>query len=138
MIAPRKPLIIRPGQGRNYDMGRMHAVFHADAAETGGRYSISEWWLEPRASGVGTHSHDDDHIFYVLAGTLSLLINGEPAEAPRGSCVLIPSGDEHAFDNRGPMPCGFITVHAPAGSEQKMPDIVACFVNDPPHDVGGP
>ena len=42
-------------------MGRISAVFKADDAETESRYSISEWWLEPRtqelaaaiAGGVG-------------------------------------------------------------------------------------
>ena len=32
-------------------MGRISARFKADGAETAGRYSISEWWLEPNTKG---------------------------------------------------------------------------------------
>lgn len=43
----RSALILRPGEGRSYPMGRISAIFKSDGAETAGRYSISEWWLEP-------------------------------------------------------------------------------------------
>lgn len=45
--AVRKPIIVQPEQGRVYAMGQMRAVFKADADETAGRYSVSEWWLSP-------------------------------------------------------------------------------------------
>ena len=47
----RKPIVLGPGEGRPYPMGRIDAVFKADGAETGAGYSISEWWLEPRTAG---------------------------------------------------------------------------------------
>ena len=43
----RKPVEVPPGKGRTYAMGPVTAVFKADGDETRGRYSISEWWLEP-------------------------------------------------------------------------------------------
>lgn len=129
------PLIVRPGQGSDYGMGRMRSVFHADGAKTDNRYSVSEWWLEPRTSGVGTHAHADGHIFHVLAGTLSLVIDGERTEAPRGSYVVIPGGVEHGFENRGAEHCRFTSINAPAGFEQKMPDIVAWFAKAPHRDL---
>ena len=43
----RKPVVLRPGEGRAYPMGRIGAVFKADGAESDSRYSISEWWLDP-------------------------------------------------------------------------------------------
>jgi len=133
--ATRKPLIARPGQGRAYDMGRMRAVFHADGAETDERYSLSEWWLQPRTGGPGGHAHSDDHIYYVLTGTLSLCIDGARKEAPRGSYVLIPGGTPHDFENRGTVECGFLCINRPAGFERKMPELVAWFAENP---LGGP
>jgi quercetin dioxygenase-like cupin family protein len=112
-------------------MGRMRATFFADTAETSAKYSISEWWLDPRTPGPGTHFHEDDHIFYVLTGTLSLLIDGQRTEATRGSYVLIPGGFPHDFENRGTETCGFISINTPAGFEQKMPGIVAWFADNP-------
>jgi mannose-6-phosphate isomerase-like protein (cupin superfamily) len=116
-------------------MGRMHAVFFADKAETGNRYSISEWWLQPRTKGPGVHSHPEDHIFYVIAGTLSLFIAGDRSDAPRGSYVLIPGGTRHDFENHGEVECGFISINVPAGFEEQMPSIVAWFKDNPLGEV---
>jgi quercetin dioxygenase-like cupin family protein len=132
----RKPLIVNPDQGRKYDMVRMRAVFFADGDETDGRYSISEWWLEPRTRGPGVHSHGDDHIFHVLAGTLSLLMDGNRTDAPRGNYALIPGGVPHDFENRTAEECGFISINVPAGFEQMMPQIVTWFKENPLGDSG--
>jgi mannose-6-phosphate isomerase-like protein (cupin superfamily) len=113
----------------------MRAIFFADGAETDSRYSISEWWLEPRTRGPGIHAHPDDHIFYVLVGTVSLVIDGERTDAPRGSYVLIPGGVPHDFENRGTDECGFISINAPGGFEQMMPRIVKWFVENPAGEV---
>jgi hypothetical protein len=51
--ALRKPIIVPPEQGRVYAMGRICAIFKADSDESAGRYSVSEWWLEPRTRGRG-------------------------------------------------------------------------------------
>ena len=53
----RKPVMLPPGGGRSYPMGRIQALFKADGAESENRYSISEWWLEPKTTGPGAHSH---------------------------------------------------------------------------------
>jgi quercetin dioxygenase-like cupin family protein len=113
----------------------MRAIFLADGEETDARYSISEWWLEPRTRGPGTHAHSDDHIFYVLAGTVSLLIDGEWTDATRGSYALIPGGVPHDFENRGSEECGFISINAPGGFERSMPGIVRWFADHPLADV---
>lgn len=130
-----KPLIVRPDQGHSYEMGRMRAVFFADEKETAGQYSISEWWLEARTRGPGAHSHEDDHIFHVLAGTLTLLIEGERTDAPQGSYVVIPGGTTHDFENHGAEECGFTSINVPAGFEKMMPQIVKYLKDDPVGDV---
>jgi quercetin dioxygenase-like cupin family protein len=127
----RKALIVRPDQGRRYGMGRMRALFLADGKETDDRYSISEWWLEPRTPGPGTHSHEDDHIFYVLAGTLSLFVDGEWTEAPRGCCAVIPGGTAHNFENRSVQECGFLSINTPGGFEEDLPGMVKWFEQSP-------
>jgi hypothetical protein len=49
----RQVIVLTPGQGRTYDCGTMQAVFKADGAETGDRFSVSEWRLEPRSGVTG-------------------------------------------------------------------------------------
>ncbi|MGD0609264.1 MAG: cupin domain-containing protein, partial [Streptosporangiaceae bacterium] len=86
----RRPVVLGPGEGRAYPMGRISAVFKADGAETGQMYSISEWWLHPHTKGPGAHSHPEDDVFYVLAGTMSVLVGTEWIEATTGSFVVVP------------------------------------------------
>jgi mannose-6-phosphate isomerase-like protein (cupin superfamily) len=69
---PPGSIVLAPEQGRAYEMGFMRAVFKADGAETDDRYSVSEWWMEPRNTGPGAHHHkDNDEVFYVLEGTVT-------------------------------------------------------------------
>jgi mannose-6-phosphate isomerase-like protein (cupin superfamily) len=126
----RTAVILAPGQGRAYEMGRMRAVFKADGAETQTKYSISEWWLEPDTDGPGVHEHLDDHVFYVIEGELSVLIGGERSQAERGAYILIPGGTPHTFENRGRSRVGFISFNSPGGFEEKMPAIVEWFATD--------
>ena len=56
----RAPIVRLPGEGREYPMGPLRAVFKADEAETRGAYSISEWWLDPYTRGPGAHQHEED------------------------------------------------------------------------------
>jgi quercetin dioxygenase-like cupin family protein len=131
----RKALILAPGQGRLYSMGRMRAIFVADTAETDSRYSVSEWWLEPNTKGPGSHSHPEDHVFYVLEGTVSIAIDGEWSRAVRGSYALIPGGTPHYFENHGSARCGFISLNVPGGFELKLPGIVEWFAANPLGDA---
>ena len=55
----REAILLSPGEGRSYPMGRISAIFKADREETGGAYSISGWWLEPHTQGPGPHSHPE-------------------------------------------------------------------------------
>ena len=88
----RKPIFLPPGGGRSYPMGRIAAIFKADNAETGRAYSVSEWWLEPNTKGPDTRSNDEDHVWYVIEGTMSVLMGKTWIDAPKGSFVLIPGG----------------------------------------------
>jgi len=131
----RRPVMLGPGEGRSYAMGsRLSAVFKADGAETGGRYSISEWWLEPRTKGPGEHRHPEDDVFFVLAGTMSLRVAGEWFDAPAGSFVLVPGGVPHDFENRTDEPAGMLNVGAPGDFEASMPAIADWFRERSPAD----
>jgi mannose-6-phosphate isomerase-like protein (cupin superfamily) len=128
--------VLGPGEGRNYPMGRISAVFKADGDESGGLYSISEWWLEPHTQGPGAHSHAEDDVFYVLEGTLTLLVGDDWVEAPAGSFVVAPGGLTHDFENRGDVRAGALNISAPGGFEDAMPAIAEWFIEHPPGDAG--
>lgn len=123
----RAPMIVAPGEGRIYAMGPLTAVFKADCAETVDGYSISEWWLEPNTRGPGEHSNPEEHIFYVIAGTLRFSLDGEWSEVGAGGYVIIPGGVLHDFENRSGTRAGFISINVPGGFEERMPAIEAAL-----------
>ena len=131
-----KPIVLAPGQGRTYALGRIAAVFKADGDETASRYSISEWWLEPHTKGPGAHSHAEDDIFYVIEGTMSVFVGETWTDAPKGSFVLIPGGVVHDFENRGDTRAGILNFSIPGGFEPEMPDIARWFEAHPPGYAG--
>ena len=133
--ASRRPVVLRPGEGRAYPMGPISAVFKADGAETARGYSISEWWLDPYTKGPGPHSHTKDDVFYILAGTMSVLVGTEWIEASAGSFVLVPGEVTHDFENRGSERAGMLNVSTPGDFEDHMPGIAQWFAEHPPGDT---
>jgi len=131
----RTPVILGPGEGRRYGMGRISAVFKADEKETGQRYSISEWWLEPNTQGPGAHSHPEDDVFYVIEGIMSVLVGERWSDAAAGSFVLVPGGITHDFENRGAQRAGVLNFSIPGNFEAHMPGIVDWFAQHPPSDA---
>ena len=133
--AGRRPVVLGPGEGRAYPMGPLSAVFKADEAETAGHYSISEWWLDPHTKGPGAHSHPEDDVFYVLAGTMSVMVGPEWFEATAGSFVLVPGNMTHTFENRGAERAGMLNVSAPGTFEPRMAAIAEWFRERAPEDA---
>lgn len=134
--AARRPIVLAPGAGRTYPMGRISAIFKADGEETADRYSISEWWLEPHTQGPGAHTHPEDDVFFVLQGTMSFLVDNEWVDAPAGSFVLVPGGVTHDFENRGDEPSGALNISAPGSFEERMTGIAEWFAEHPPGRAG--
>ena len=123
-----QPLILREGEGRSYNLGPMTAIFKADENETEEKYSISEWWLEPHSTGPGAHEHDDqDQIFYVLEGTLSMLGGDKWVEGSRGTFIRIPKNTMHTFENRTDKKITFLNFDVPGGFEKHMPEMSRWF-----------
>jgi mannose-6-phosphate isomerase-like protein (cupin superfamily) len=131
----RKTVFLPPGSGRSYDMGRIRSVFKADGKETADGYSISEWWMEPHTKGPGAHSHPEDDVFYVIEGTMSILIGKRWIDAPKGSFVLAPGGVTHDFENRSASRAGILNVKVPGDFERDMPANVRWFAEHPPGDA---
>ncbi|NUP08169.1 MAG: cupin domain-containing protein [Polyangiaceae bacterium] len=116
-------------------MGPVNAVFKADGEETRGRYSISEWWLEPYTRGPGAHQHDEDDVFYVIEGTMSFLFGDEWIDAPKGSLVIAPGGTPHAFENRTGERAGALNFSVPGDFEPHMEGIAAWFRSRPTEEA---
>jgi mannose-6-phosphate isomerase-like protein (cupin superfamily) len=131
MSLPEGTIVLSRNCGRRYEMGALSAVFKADEAETGARYSVSEWWLRPHTDGPGAHSHVDNvEIFYVLEGNPEMLIGKDWVPLEPGSFVRIPPGITHDFRNTTDNDAGLLNVFIPGGFEREMPAIVDCFARN--------
>jgi mannose-6-phosphate isomerase-like protein (cupin superfamily) len=132
--SPRTPIVLAPGEGRRYAMGRISAVFKADEAETNHAYSVSEWWLDPNTKGPGAHSHEEDDLFFVIVGTMSIQVGDAWVHAAQGSFVLIPGGVTHDFENRSTERAGVLNFSS-GPFEPEMPGIVTWFQDHPAGDA---
>jgi mannose-6-phosphate isomerase-like protein (cupin superfamily) len=133
--AIRPGIVLPPGAGRSYPMGRISAVFKADGDETRQAYSVSEWWLDSHTRGPGAHSHAEDDVFYVIEGTMSFLMGDRWVDAPRGAFVLVPGGVTHDFENRSASRAGVLNFSIPGDFERDMPEIARWFAEHPPKDA---
>jgi len=121
-------LILSADQGRVYRLGAMTAIFKADEDETDNKYSISEWWLDPNSNGPGAHQHEDqDQVFYVLEGTISILAGDKWIEADKGTFIRIPRNTIHTFANRTGKKAGMLNFDIPGGFEKNLPSMVKWF-----------
>ena len=131
----RVGIVLFPGEGRSYPIGRISAVFKADGEETQRGYSISEWWLEPNTQGPGAHSHAEDDVFYVIEGNMSIFVGDRWIDAAKGSFILAPAGTTHDFENRSSSRAGILNFSIPGDFEKHMPAIVKRFGANPPKDA---
>lgn len=57
--------------------------------ESQSRYSVSEWWLEPRTQGPGAHSHVEDDLFYIIQRVMSIRVGEDGPCYSAAPCPLI-------------------------------------------------
>ncbi len=127
-VLPPGVIVLAPGKGRHYPCGPMQSIFLADAEETGDRYSVSLWALDPGKPGPGAHSHEaNEELFYVIEGTMTFLVGDQLVDATAGTFLRIPAGVSHDFENRTVRPAGVLNVFIPGGFESSMPDIVEWY-----------
>ena len=98
-------------------------------------YSVSEWWLDANSTGPGPHHHEKDDLFYVLEGTMSILVDDRWIDATKGAFVLIPGGTTHSFENRSRARAGMLSLSYPGDFEDELPGFVEWFKENPAGDA---
>jgi quercetin dioxygenase-like cupin family protein len=110
--------VVGPDDGEAVQLFRLGVRFLIEGDATGGRFSLVEHPLPPRALGAPphTHRHEDEYSF-VLEGRIGVQIGEAVIEAGPGDLVLKPRGIEHAFWNAGDEPARLLEIISPAGFE---------------------
>ena len=70
-------------------------------------------------SPEGLHTHEVDQIFYTLAGTMQVEIDGQKSSIGPGSAVLFPAGIPHQNWNDGPEPTIHLNICSPVPDPSK-------------------
>jgi mannose-6-phosphate isomerase-like protein (cupin superfamily) len=123
-----------PGEGERIAVGGSTVVLKGTDDGTDGFLFLSETTLAPGFPGPPPHVHRELHdLFYVLDGTLELLVGDETVAAGPGTFALFRPGVRHAFSNAGGAePVSFLNVNTPAGWEGYMRDLGAAFAGERP------
>lgn len=90
----------------------------ADAEETGGKLTSNLTHFEPGNAGAPPHHHTRGaELFYVLDGSLQMLLGDEVTVFGKGDLVVVPPGLHHAFAPAPDATADVLIVFAP-GTER--------------------
>ena len=107
--------IVPSGQGRLLTARGNVMAFKADAAQTGGDFSLMERTVPPGARTPPPHRHlNCSEAFFVLDGTITFWLESAELAGRAGDFLLVPRGAAHTFGNQGAEPARLLVLHAPA------------------------
>jgi mannose-6-phosphate isomerase-like protein (cupin superfamily) len=118
--------VVGPKDGEAGFLGSIGVRFMIDGDEAGGRFSLVEHPMSPRALAAPLHRHTrEDEYSYVLEGRMGALLGDEVLEAGPGDLVFKPRNQWHTFWNAGDEPCRILEIISPAGFERYFAELVA-------------
>jgi quercetin dioxygenase-like cupin family protein len=116
--------VVWPADRTTLLQGPLGAVLMLGAEKTGGRLSVVEHPLAPRALGSPVHTHrNEDEYSVVLEGVVGAEVGGQVIEAGPGVVLVKPRGVPHAFWNPADEPARLLEIISPAGFEQYFADL---------------
>jgi mannose-6-phosphate isomerase-like protein (cupin superfamily) len=119
-----RSLVLGPGEGRVLDMGPFSMSVKADAALSGGAFSLLEA-TEPPHFGPPMHVHEDAaEVFYVLDGVYDVVVEGVAHRCEAGSFVYVAAGVEHGF-RVGDVPSRKLNLYVPAAMTGYFEELAA-------------
>jgi quercetin dioxygenase-like cupin family protein len=131
------PIALAPGEGRSVENPAGGVLtFKVMADQTGGAFTAIETTAAP-GEGPPLHVHrDEDELIYVLEGEFRIKLGAEMVDAPTGSCVLIPRGTPHAWQNVGNAQARFFATVTPASDAFER--FFIRYAELPPEERGTP
>ena len=118
MQATSTRYIVKPDEGEQVTLMALGVRFLIDGTTTGGRFSLVEHPLPPRALGAPMHTHrNEDEYSFVLEGRVGVQLGKEILEVGPGDLVFKPRAIPHTFWNAGDEPVRLLELISPAGFE---------------------
>lgn len=124
-----RAFVLRPGEGRDIDMGNFRMSLKASGEDTEGAFSLLAA-DEPPNFGPPMHIHHDAaEAFYVVSGEYLIFIEDGEHVCPAGSFVYIPAGVPHGF-RVGAVPSRKLNIYAPAAMVGYFDELSAAIARD--------
>ncbi len=119
MNKPAQPFSIAPGGGRTLATPEGGQVaLKVRGEDSSGMVSVLEFEL-PAGAGPRPHVHEEtEECIYVLRGELRIHLGDETHDAPAGTCIFIPRGTPHHFQNVGQDRASLLGVFTPGGIDE--------------------
>jgi quercetin dioxygenase-like cupin family protein len=128
-----------PGAGERHAAGSTEILIKATGDDTAGSFFLAESVIPPGFPGPPPHTHAQMHdMFYVLDGTMTLLVGDETLTAGPGTFVCAPPGVVHTFRNESDGPVRFLNFSTPSGWERYIRDLADAGRSEPltPEAIG--
>ncbi len=114
-------VILDAGEGKTVSAVGNSYTYKASGKETGGGYALIE--ITVVGDGPPPHIHKtEEEAFYVLEGSLNVLVKEHTIKANAGAFVLVPRGTVHTFSKIGTS-AKILVIISPAGFENFFEEI---------------
>lgn len=131
------PLTVLPDEAERLHRFGNTVRLLATSADTGGAWSLIDYWAAPRFAGPPLHWHAETlEAFFVLEGVLEIWL-GEKVRAPAGTFVFVPPGVLHTCANPEDAPARFLALLSPDGFEVYFTELEALVAASPTWPPGG-
>ena len=128
-MKPMAAKMLGPRDGKAGFLGSIGVRFLIDNAESGGRFSLVEHPMSPRALAAPIHRHTrEDESSIVREGEVGALLGEEVLIGKPGDLIFKPCNQWHTFWNAGDHPAGILEIISPPGFEGFFRELV---------DIGG-
>ena len=126
------PSFTAASAGEVLPVGPTRAIIKIAGSATGGRLSVVEMHIDSDWAGPPVHVHEVvDHLWYVVAGQLDLLIGNERFRAEVGDVALVPAGIQHTFSTIGHGPARVLEVDSGRALDSYFRDLEQVLGNGP-------
>ncbi len=107
-------------------------TFLVESHRTEHRWSLVAHDAPPGFVAGAPHHHEHTmEVFYVLAGTLTVLLGDEEHAVSAGGCAVVPPGTTHTFANRGTERVRVLTLASPGGHDAFLRELLALAATSP-------
>jgi quercetin dioxygenase-like cupin family protein len=110
----KQPLVVRGGEGETIEALGSQIRF---LCREPGAWSLTQV-SAPVGAGAPPHDHDFGESYYVLAGSLTLTVDGQQVVLGAGEFVHIPGGAVHGWKATSDAPAQFLVLQSPGDADE--------------------